>query len=150
MNLENYRKDPAGWLTDLPEVKPVSGEGEDDRTEEILVLRNKILSWFHAVNTGKAASDVFPYRTEEVREDLQKTLRDVRYILATSPVLEMDERLTEAECFFSVSFLTDTEEDEMTNVRGSIGMRLARTEQGWEIRRFSWYPYAALDSWKKS
>ena len=149
MNLENYRKDPAGWLTDLPVLKPVSREEGDGRAEEILVLRNKILSWFHAVNTGKTAADVFPCGTEEVREDLQEMLRDVRYILATSPVFWMDEGLTKAEGFFSVSLLTDTEEDEMTNVRGSVGMTLTRTEYGWEIRRFSWYPYAALDSWKK-
>ena len=149
MNLENYRKDPAGWLTDLPVLKPVSREEGDGRAEEILVLRNKILSWFHAVNTGKTAADVFPCGTEEVREDLQEMLRDVRYILATSPVFSMDEGLTKAEGFFSVSLLTDTEEDEMTNVRGSVGMTLTRTEYGWEIRRFSWYPYAALDSWKK-
>lgn len=148
LNLDNYRKDPEGWLTDLPLLKEVSRDGAADRTEEILFLRNEVLSWFHEINMGEAWEEIFPCRSDTVRDSLRELCGNSRYILATSPVFRMDASLSEAEGFFSVSLLSDSGQNEMTYVRGSIGLTLERTADGWEISRFSWYPYASPGNWK--
>jgi len=148
VNLESYRKNPAGWLAGLPALKPVSGEGVSGRTEEILLLRNEILSWFYEAGSGAKPEEKIPSASSEVSTAVRETFRECRYILATSPVLEMDDSLTEAEAFFSVSLLAGSGEDEMIYTRGSIGMTLQRTSRSWEVSRFSWYPYASLDRWK--
>jgi hypothetical protein len=147
-NLENYRRDPEGWIRDLPRLYPVSREGSQDRTEEILFLRNEILSWFHMINMGKNREEIFPSGTGQVSEEIRRLCEESRYILVTSPVLGMDGSLTEAEAFFSASLLTESGKDELTYVRGSIGMSLVKGAGGWEIRRFSWYPYASPGKWK--
>ena len=147
-NLENYRRNPEGWLTDLPLLTPLPREGAADRTEELLFLRNEVLSWFHRFNMGETREEIFPCSSDKVRETLRELCGNSRYILATSPVFRMNGRLSEAEGFFSVSLLAESGKDEMTYIRGSIGMTLVRAAEGWEISRFSWYPYASPGNWK--
>ena len=150
MNLANYRKDPAGWLTNLPKLPAISDRGMTERTEQTLHLRNEILSWFYRYSCGTAGTTLFPCQNEKTQEQICAALSGCRFILATSPVIRMDRDLTKAETFFSVTLLQDTSPDEMTYVRGSIYMTLEKKETGFEIFDFSWYPYASLDPLKKT
>jgi len=145
MNLEAYRKDPSSWITDLPVLTALFSEGITRKTGEILQLRNEIFSWLDRYEAGSGA---FPCEEEDIRDRIRACLRGCGFILATSPVIRMEDDLSAAEAFFSVSLIQDSGAEIMTDIRGSIGMRLERGEEGWMIREFDWYPYASLDPWK--
>lgn len=149
MNLENYRKDPAGWLPELPELPVISDRGVTERTFQTLRLRNEILSWFYRSSCETPDTTLFPCRIEKAQEQIRTALSDCRYILATSPVIRMDQELTKAEAFFSVTLIKDTSPDRMTYVRGSMYITLENGKDGFEILDFSWYPYASLDPLEK-
>ena len=149
MNLENYRKDPAGWLPDLPELPVISDRVMTERTLQTLRLRNEILSWFYRFSCETDRTTLFPCRSEKTQEQIRAALSDSRFILATSPVIRMDQDLKHAEAFFSVTLLKDTSPDCMTYTRGSIFTTLEKGQEGYEILDFSWYPYASLDPLKK-
>ena len=149
LNLENYRKNPAGWLPGLPKLPPISDRNVTRRTEQILRLRNEILSWFYRYSFQPAEEALFPCRAEKTKEKIRAVLSDTRYILATSPVIRMDQALTKAEAFFSVTLINDTPPDFCTYVRGGFYLTLDKGNNGYEILDFSWYPYASLDPLKK-
>ena len=149
MNLENYRKDPAGWLAELPELPVISDRGITERTLQTLRLRNEILSWFYRFSCETDRTTLFPCRSEKTQEQIRAALSDSRFILATSPVIRMDPNLKHAEAFFSVTLLEDTSPDCMTYTRGSIFTTLEKGQENFEILDFSWYPYASLDPLRK-
>ena len=149
MNLENYRKDPAGWITDLPGLPIISGRGMTEQTLQTLRLRNEILSWFYRYSCETPGTTVFSCRSEKTQEQIRTALSGSRYILATSPVIRTDRDMTKAEAFFSVTLIKDTSPDRMTYVRGSIFITLENGKDGFEILDFSWYPYASLDPLEK-
>ena len=149
MNLENYRKNPAGWLPELPELPMISDRGMTERTLQILRLRNEILSWFYRYSCETSGTAVFPCRSKNAQDQIRAALSDSSFILATSPVIRMERDLTKAEAFFSVTLIKDTSSDSMTYVRGSIFITLEKGKKSFEILDFSWYPYASLDPLRK-
>ena len=147
-NLEEYRRSPGTWLTNLPYLSDLSEKEDEPDTAETLALRNEILSWFNRHSAGVRTDGLFPCSKEQLRKEVFKTIGNCRYILATSPVIRMEENHLSAEAFFSISLFRD-EQDAMTDIRGSIFMTLNKGDRGWEISSFSWYPYAALEPWQK-
>ena len=147
-NLEQYKRSPGEYIKDIPELRPLSLEGVTEETAEILSLRNEIFSWFRRFNEGEETQSVFPCRNEAACGQIVKELQSCRYILATSPVIRMNEDLSGAEAFYSASALEAHSADALTDVRGSYFMRLTKKGGKWEIASFSWYPAASLEPWK--
>ena len=148
MNLDAYIKCPADWIPRLPVPSSTPYEGASDKTSEIILLKNEIMSWFYSISYGVNTKNLFPCSSGKVCSDLSDIFRECRYALATSPVIHMNDDLNMADAFLSVSLILNNGQDEVIYSRGSFSFLLRKDVSGWKIIDGNWYPYASLEPWK--
>ena len=155
-NLAAYRENPKAWLNTVPKLYPLSARSACAYTEKVLYLRNRLLGLFDRYNREQ-----FPDAEscecgtgdglyEEFRVHMGEILEDCSCVLATSPVISICEDEGTAEAFFSISLIKKKTDDSMTDIRGSLYIKLKTEANHYNIEEVRWYPYAELAPWKLS
>lgn len=144
-HLEAYCKEPKSWLSEVPELTGVSMDGVTLKTMETLALRNEIYSWFYRFNVQRDLEWEENCLFTEDKKRVRNMLQDCHYVLATSPVIQLDEGLSCGEAFYSIAAIKG--EETLTYIRGALYMQLKKEGNTWRIQYFGWYPYATLDPW---
>lgn len=150
IHLENYQKTPEKWLEKLPELEALSDEGVSPKTREILQLRNEIYGCFYKYNCSKEIGWLENCGNGQAGRGLCDMLDNCRYILATSPVIDMNDSMDFAKAFYSISLLKDKSDSYVDPVRGSIYLELKKEAGKWIPQELNWYPLATIDAWRKA
>ncbi len=147
MNLESYQKEPRAWIDEIPALTSLSMEGVTDRTIEIIKLRNEVHKWLYEFNCDQPLESGEICLPKEMDSRIWEMLENCMYILATSPVISLNDEMTKAEGFWSVTLLKRNDLGKIVHIRGGMHLVLDREGAGWSLTNFTWNPYATLDAW---
>ena len=153
-NLAAYREKPGAWLNTVPKLYPLPDRSACAYTEKVLYLRNRLLGLFDRYNReqfpdaescGCGTGDGL---YEEFSEYMGEILEDCSCVLATSPVISICVDEGTAEAFLSISLIKKKTDDSVTDIGGSIYIKLKTEANHYNIEEVRWYPYAELAPWK--
>ncbi len=153
-SLEKYCQEPKNWLEIPSRLQPISDDGVSHKTAESLLIRNTVMSFCHHFNCFGISSINPEWFSKAAMQSVMEMLKPLSgcksgIVLATSPIVTVEDNLSQARLFMSVTHLKRLDDSKIEHQRGSVSIELIKSESepSWKIDKFDWYRYATLDPW---